>query len=137
MKNNLKISLLAIVLGLIIIAGCKKKSASIVGTWTETTTREQEKIGANFVIDTTINVSAPAPSITFNANGTFLSNTGNIGAGTYTLTDNKLTVTDTSNSGPQTLNVITLTDNALSLQQVFTDTSSPYPTDYITVNFRR
>ena len=137
MKNNLKISLIIIVIGLVIITGCKKKTASIVGTWTETTQRQQEKIGTNFVIDTTINVSAPAPTITFNSNGTFLSSTGNIGAGIYTLAGNNLTVTDTGGSSPQVLSVITLSDNALSLQQSSTDTAAPYPTYYYTINFKR
>ena len=137
MKNNLKISLLIIAVGLVIIAGCKKNAASIVGTWTETTQRQQEKIGANFVIDTTFNLPAPAPTVTFNTNGTYQSSNGNIGAGSYMLSGNKLTVTDTGSAGPQVLNVITLSDNALSLQQSTTDTAAPYPTYYYTINFKR
>ena len=137
MKNNLKFSLIIIALGLVIASGCKKNAASIVGTWTETTQREQEKIGANFVFDTTVNVSLPAPVITFNSNGSYRFSVGSAGSGTYTLSGNTLTVTDSGSTTPQTLTVVTLTDNALTLQQSSTDTAAPYPTYYNSINFKR
>ena len=137
-KTKTTLLLLTLVSGIIFMTGCKKNAASIVGTWTETTQREQEKIGGTSVYDTTFNVGTPTPTVTFNADGSFNSNNGSIGAGTYSLAGSTLTVIDTgTGGGTHVLTVATLTTNALSLQMSQTDTASPYPTYNYWINFKR
>ena len=136
-KTIITIVMIILMAGIIFMTACRKNAASITGTWTETSQREQEKVSGATILDTTTLAPTPAPIATFNGDGTYQSASGTLGAGTYTLAGSTLIVSDTGRAGTQILSVLTLTDNALSLQKAITDTIPPYQSFYYTINFKR
>ena len=141
-RSTIKTTLLfvTLIVGCIYLAGCKKNAATIVGVWTEETQSIETDSQGMVIRDTTIKaLSLSAMVVTFDANGTYSSQslTGGIGAGTYKYTGSKLTLIDTSNSTTQVVNVTLLTNNALSIEMVDTTRLSPLVTNDITYNFAR
>jgi len=136
-KNNLKISLITIVFFSVIIAGCKKNNASLVGTWSFNTQREILKTSNVTTFDTTVNMGS-GTMVTFTSGGKY-NTTGTIGldSGTYAQNSGKLTLNSASGSTPMVMLINLLSDHNLTLEQRDTGSSVPVTTAQYIFNLSR
>ncbi len=136
MQNKLKYFLLALISGIMLIAGCGKNTPSIVGTWTYKTHRSIFKINGTLKHDTTENIPSGS-TFAFTTQGKyFTTGTFTNDSGTYSLNNNILTCIG-SNSVTTVVYVNTLTDHTLDLEERDTSQSSPYETAQYIFGFSR
>lgn len=124
MRSHIKIiSLLLIVL---LLAGCKK-TVKIYGTWQQTSLRQVNQTNGTTTYDMTSYISTGGVAFTFTVGGGYFSTNS---YGTYIQKGNTLQLTDTTASPPHTiyLDILTLTDQMLVLQNTDTISTSPLMT---------
>jgi hypothetical protein len=123
MNTMHKTILLLLLAPLIYMSSCSKTAstpASIIGTWSATTQRQQLLINSIVKYDTTISVPAGSEVYSFTADGyyTIFTPSGTFGSG-YILNGSTLSLFDTSSSIDKwySVQVTTLSPHSLALQE--------------------
>ena len=118
------ISLLLLIITL--LAGCKK-SATIWGTWQQTSVRQIDRSGDSTTYDMTSYITTGGVVFTFTVGGGYFSTNS---TGSYTRSGNVLQLIDTAYTPHRSVyfTITTLTDQLLVLQKTDTISTSPLMT---------